>query len=484
MTSTPVTELKTMLTNVTKPNTAGSRMNPIGDSFSQVMDRAGSDTKGKDTTPAADRKSFNERTDTAISKVSNDRRTDMTSKSAKETDDAQSVQETKPVEDAEVMEEEVMEAVQDIVEAVAKELNVSEEDVLKAMEALGMSWMDILNPDNMAQLVLQISGEPDMLNLLTNEGLYNSVQNLTEIVNTEVTSLQETLSMNDVEFGQFMNELKETAEVQQPAQPNDTAKPEENEPVIEIEVTQESKQTDAEDEVKPMSGQEVTTETEGQPETLVKEVTKSGQSENHETGHQEAKGEHAQTGQQQTTVAQPVNPNAAGQVTAPEQPFTPFAQPETQQIMKQIMDYMKINVTPELSEMELQLHPESLGNVRVQLASKDGVVTAQFKAESEIVKSAIESQMIQLRDSLNEKGVKVEAIEVTVESHAFERNLEQGNSNENGDYSEEPKKKSTRRINLNSINGVEELLVEEMEDGERIAAEMMAHAGNTVDFTA
>ena len=35
--------------------------------------------------------------------------------------------------------------------------------------------------------------------------------------------------------------------------------------------------------------------------------------------------------------------------------------------------------------------------------------------------------MAELRESLNQSGVKVDAVEVTVASHEFEKNLEQNN---------------------------------------------------------
>ena len=144
--------------------------------------------------------------------------------------------------------------------------------------------------------------------------------------------------------------------------------------------------------------------------------------------------------------------------------------------MRQIMDYMKIQVKPDLSNLEMQLHPESLGTVHVQVASKAGVVTAHFITQNEAVKAALESQMVQLQDNFSEQGIKVEAIEVTVQTHQFEQNLDQGQ----GRHQEEGTGKSkTRKINLN-----EPLNIEEMEEEEVIAAEMMTANGSTVDYTA
>lgn len=149
---------------------------------------------------------------------------------------------------------------------------------------------------------------------------------------------------------------------------------------------------------------------------------------------------------------------------------------DTQDIMKQIMDYMKIQIKPDVSNLEMQLHPESLGTVHVQVVSKGGAVTAHFITQNETVKAALESQMIQLKESFQEQGVRVEAVEVSVQAHQFERNLEQGRGRQ---QEQAPSKGRARRINLN-----EPLDLEELEQEEALAAEMMTATGSTVDFTA
>lgn len=152
----------------------------------------------------------------------------------------------------------------------------------------------------------------------------------------------------------------------------------------------------------------------------------------------------------------------------------------TEDIMNQIMDYMKINLKGDVQELELQLHPASLGNVNVQIASKDGAITAQFTAQNEIVKAAIESQLVQLKEQFTEQGIKVDAVEVTVANYEFQQSFS-GNEKEAGEEQNNGKK-IHRRINLNELD-LEEL-PDDMDDSEKIAADMMARSGNTVDYTA
>ena len=66
--------------------------------------------------------------------------------------------------------------------------------------------------------------------------------------------------------------------------------------------------------------------------------------------------------------------------------------------MRQIMDYMKVSVKADSSELEMQLHPQSLGTLHIQMASRNGVVTANINAQNETVKAALQSQKVQLKE--------------------------------------------------------------------------------------
>ena len=66
----------------------------------------------------------------------------------------------------------VEEAAGELVKDIAKELGVSEEDVLNAMAELGLTMASLLDQANLTQLVLEVTGEPDMTALLTEEGLF------------------------------------------------------------------------------------------------------------------------------------------------------------------------------------------------------------------------------------------------------------------------------------------------------------------------
>ena len=91
-----------------------------------------------------------------------------------------------------------------------------------------------------------------------------------------------------------------------------------------------------------------------------------------------------------------------------------------------------------------------------------------------MVKEALESRIADLKQNMNQAGVKVDAVEVTVGGHEFEKNLEQ-NAKQEEQQAEEREKaaNATRHINLNELDGLSGLMTEE----ETLVAKMMAEQG-------
>ena len=115
-----------------------------------------------------------------------------------------------------------------------------------------------------------------------------------------------------------------------------------------------------------------------------------------------------------------------------------------QDITRQIVEQIKIMIKPEQTSMEIQLNPESLGRINLSVVAKDGIMTAHFTAQNELAKEAIESQMQVLKDNLNNQGLKVESIEVTVSNFSFDQ------SNQASAGSEKGQQNHSQNRNLNS----------------------------------
>ena len=132
--------------------------------------------------------------------------------------------------------------------------------------------------------------------------------------------------------------------------------------------------------------------------------------------------------------------------------------------------------------MEMQLNPENLGKIYLNVSEKEGVVRAQIAAQNAAVKEALETQVMELRQSLNQQGIKVDAIEVTVATHEFEQNLEENARQEQQaqQQMEESQKQTRKNLNLNDLDSMSGLMSEE----EQLAAQIMRDNGNQIDFTA
>lgn len=364
-------------------------------------------------------------------------------------------------------------AVQELLQQTADVFGVSMEELQGVLGELGFEPLDMLQPENLGELVLALGGAEDSSALVTDEALYDNYQSLmaelqetvadvAEELETAPKQVQELIVRSRIQGRQGFPEEKGLPEdmpevPQAPEEPDvretpqiSSAAPGENQPKQDNILQEGEKQNAGDipagtDERETAPAEKSTDDSAGN--SVVQEIglRQPGQEEVFQTG---------------TAVR--------------ESAWTP----DTQDIMRQIMDYMKIQLNADSTSMEMQLHPANLGSLQIQVQSKAGVVTANFVTQNEAVKAALESQMIQLKESFAEQGVKVEAIEVTVQPHAFERNLDQGRGQEQGGR-EAGRRPRTRRINLNDSMGMDG-----MEEEEALAARLMEANGNTVDYTA
>jgi flagellar hook-length control protein FliK len=175
--------------------------------------------------------------------------------------------------------------------------------------------------------------------------------------------------------------------------------------------------------------------------------------------------------------------NADGTQTIFQTETLRYSDVDVESLMRQITTEASVQITDEHSVMTMQLEPENLGRLTLQVMSKGSAVTAQIIAENEAVKHAIEANVSTLQENLTQSGLKVEAVEVTVESHAFEQNLEQGaGTGAQAQQQEQQSQQSSVRhgLYLNELDELSGLMSEE----ELLAAQIMADNGNTMDVSA
>ena len=379
----------------------------------------------------------------------------------------------------------VEEAAGELVKDIAKELGVSEEDVLNAMAELGLTMASLLDQANLTQLVLEVTGEPDMTALLTEEGLFTQLQNVIGLAKDIRSELADDLGVSEEDIRAMLDTLtaQETAD-QGKASPKDgltdLAPAEENagqkapEIVVEVKSAGETVKMTADE------NGNVTGTLEKVPQQTEEKSGQPSDAKQHAGNEEKGMGQHHAQNNFLDTMLQGRSEVSVAEETP--QMANAFSS-QTMDIMNQIMDYMKIQLKPGMDQLQMQLHPESLGTVHIQLTSKAGEVTAQFQVQNEEVKAVLESQIVELKESLKEQGVKVEAVQVTVENHGFESNLWQGQGKEENASSQNGRK-AQRRINLRELDALSMEESEEISSEDALRAKIMEANGNTVDYTA
>ena len=475
MTSASVQDFSQLFTFV--GTSAGNQMkaNTSQMNFGDVMAKADADTKTQ-VEISSPKQSDTLKTD-ASRDLNKPRKVELKDKSqvkeAKVTEDDVHSEDLSPEEvDA------LNEAASEVISNIATELDVTEDEVLSAIDELGLSPVSVLNADNISDIVTTLSGESDPIALITNEELFNTVTDLTTMVDATVADLAEDM---DIEISDVVS-MVEQAEVQLS-----------NTPEMQMSVNADSDLTA--DTVKEPEGfrvsitsqrENITVKTDDKGNVIktesveVKEEDFKPEEEKDMPKHESnAKGEHQDFfGQNNQLLDSLANKTEVSSIT--ETPEVPFFSSETQNIMDQIMDNIHINLKPEMDELEMQLHPASLGNVKINIANKAGEITAEFKVSNETVKEAVESQIIELNKALKDSGIKVSAVEVSVDTSGFDENLWQGGE-DSGSRNDEPERRRPRRINLNDLDA---LFADEATDEEKLAASMMEVNGNTVDYQA
>ena len=379
-------------------------------------------------------------------------------------------------------------------EILKDELGVSDEQVEDAMSILGLQWMDLLNPASLSQLVTQLTGTEDACSLLMSEEFTNIMQNTDELVQ----SLSETLGISKDEWVALQNQLAElTADFNETVDMADGGV-QEIAPQTDATITSQDttvmaatvQMTHTTEETQNVQPEE---ETEDAAPVIQVNASEDAQTENNVS--ENASGEMGEpAAQSQKTKESSVNEHAQNmefQVRAEQQTVAPEevnkvasrTTIDVQDIMNQITEFAKVNLSPENSSIEMQLNPENLGKVYLHIAAtKEGNITAELAVSSETVKTALEAQIADLRTSLNQQGIKVDAVEVAIASYEFERNLEQNASGEEqqGSQREESGRTAGRRLFRGELDELSGLMNEE----EALAAQIMKDHGNTMDVTA
>ena len=190
-TVTKVSEL--LLTNVTAGVKAGDQKVSDTSGFSEVMNNAKDSTakvapvKGDDVA----------KTRTVVETPKN---TEIKSEETVRKDPISNENDMKD------LTEEVAEEVTSIINKIKEVLNVSDEEIETAMETLGITAASLIDPMNVKDLCMEITGIPDSISLLTNAQAYDNIK---EIVQTAEDAVSQITAQFDLTTDQALNIFKD-----------------------------------------------------------------------------------------------------------------------------------------------------------------------------------------------------------------------------------------------------------------------------------
>lgn len=119
---------------------------------------------------------------------------------------------------------------------------------------------------------------------------------------------------------------------------------------------------------------------------------------------------------------------------------------DTHEIMNQIVEKIKVDIKPDISEMKLILKPDNLGQLSLKITTENNIITAQFIAESQQVKEVLQANFNNLKDTLQQMGLMVDELSVSVGQQSSE-------ARQQFEQNQEKSRNRVRQI----IDGIDEL---------------------------
>lgn len=363
-------------------------------------------------------------------------------------------------------------------------LGVDDETLANAMTALGFSALDLLDTSNLAKLVLTINGSSEFTDLLTDENMMNQLNSLIDVVeniNWEeltgmskedfATALANSMQQSDIEDENLMTTVSdgETFSVVQEDTPDRQ---------VNVQTDVSDNITDAKQDVTVVVEKNQNEAEQGSAQT----DSDAGKNMSEEIAESTLSDDDA-VSSRQTNVQNNFIQNMEQAAVNVEQ--TQSARPDTvrmQQmvdIVNQVVEKIKVSLGTESTSMEMQLNPEHLGKVLLNVSSKNGMMTAVFSVQSEEAKAALESQMFTLRENLELRELKVDAVEVNVSDFDFSRSDQ---AMDGGQSKADDGNGKQMKFDFGDDSSDESAISNE--EKEAVRKQVMRDNGSQIDFTA
>ena len=424
------------VSNVSAKSVSRNSCSGSGSDFKKVMAASlAQNTAGAGKNPADNKLSvpIAEKSDAQTAKSSSQ---DVNAADAGSNNKAQSVNGA----DKNELNDKVNEAVQDVKDTIKDELDVSDEDIAKAMEVLGMTATDLLSVVKVTELVGELTGT-DAITLITDDDMLSRLTSVLDVVNAAQQDIADMSGVNVEDVSDVIATANTEADVNKDVTDN---------------VVSNNQPAAIEESLSDMLAKKITTD------GSAKQQNNAGE-QNHNT---ETYGSVADN------MIQSMSDSFADIITEDT------AYVSEADIVNQVIDQIKLTSGKELTSIEVMLDPERLGSVHVTVSAKNGILTAQIAAQNEQVKTALENQMTTLRENFENQGIKVDAVEITVMTHQFE-------AGQNFGQNESERKQSERKLNKKlDLSAYDDEVDDEFSDDELRRKDSIQNGNSSVEYIA
>jgi len=358
-------------------------------------------------------------------------------------------------------EAEAVEAAESVLDKIKKVLGISDEELEKCMEELGLNMLDMLDANNVIKLVMEATGTQDAMQLVTDGELSAALKDIMDYVSQVTDELSAKFDLSSEELRTMLGQISDNVDF---TKAEAVAVQTVDEGVERLPETEPEVKAEASESVEDVVASKVTVHQEN-----------GASASNSDSGKEQLQGKAGNSDGVNLNAGQDnaVQGNVVQQLSQTfETVFTAGTQEvNAADVVRQVVDAIKLTGTRAMQSMEIQLNPENLGKVNILVSVREGVVTAQIATQNEQVKRALEGQLSTLKENFENQGIKVEAVEVTVQSHAFDGNAQFGDRQQ-----QETSSKAKRHINLNDLSFDDDEPEEEQS--------IIANANSSVEYTA
>ena len=341
----------------------------------------------------------------------------------------------------------------EVLAGAAEVLNVKPEELKEAMDSLNLKVEDLTDRNNVAKLILLLNGSSDLSDMLVDNGMLEAFNELNDFI-------AETLEESGLTEDEFRRMLADLDDGNTDAGKEDLGASDEE--------AEEVQADNGNPDIATVSSKEI-------------EITVSNQ-DGEDGADSGLAGKDGNSDQVRSSDNNTQNISLAENFVRNLEMAVDRTQEigenvyDVREIVYQVVDKIRVSISPDNTSMEMQLNPENLGKVSISITSKAGVMTAQINTENRQAREAIESQLQILKENIEAKGIKVEAVEVRISDFnlADSRNSESSSENRDGESS------GKGRRNGNGVVSETGSIAET----QQITREVLEEMGSTVSYTA